>query len=163
MLTVVAGGLIFAAMTYLGIIVKNQYALRVKFLKYMLDFAGFMQREVTLYKTPISVVIGKFLSLKDNSKEKLLRGYLEHKDKSYMKIYELTDCIYLKRADRQIITDFLVNMGKGNYSEEKKFIEQFIKDLEGLKSDAALSLGKDGTLFGRLLALVGIALMIIVV
>lgn len=164
MLSVIAGALIFAAMTYIGVLVKNQYALRLKMMKYMSEFSNFMLREITLYKTPIEMVINKFISLKENDKEKIMINYLELKtDKSYEKIYELTDYIYLKKNDRQIISDFLINMGKGNLREEKKFLEQFIRDIEIIKGEASAQLDKDGKLASQLLALIGIALMIIVV
>lgn len=164
MISVIAGSLIFAAMTYIGFIIKNQYSLRLKFLRYMSDFANFMLREVSLYKTPINTVIGKFILNKQGEGEKILLNYQElGTDKSYENIYSLTDYIYLKAGDRTLITDYLYNLGKGNLREEKKYIEQFIREVDILKNSAEKALEKDGKLASQLMALIGFALMIIVV
>ncbi|MGI6701657.1 MAG: stage III sporulation protein AB [Christensenellales bacterium] len=163
MLTLIGGALLFTAMAYIGITVKNLYKQRLELLKYIDDFAVFAEREITLYKTPVNIIIAKFKILKGEDREQLLNRYIALTDKSYLSIYGLTNTLYLRKADRQLISDFLLNLGKGNYAEEIKYIESFIKDIGNLREEAANLLRVEGRLYSRLLMLVGIALMIIVV
>lgn len=162
MISVIAGGLIFSAMIYAGILVKNQYALRYKNLKEINDFASFMLREISMYKTPVNSIIDKFTIDKDKSNN-ILVMYKEQVNKDFNNIYQLTDHIYFMDKDRQLITGFLSNIGKANLKEEKKLIENFIKEINLLVIESKTALDKDGKLYSQLLALIGFAIMIIVV
>jgi stage III sporulation protein AB len=163
MLSVIAGALIFAALTYSGFIVKGQYSARLDTLQHLHDFVIYMSREVSLYKTPVTNVIANYLSLKPGKKDNLLIKFIELKIRDYPSIYKLSDYVYLKKNDRRIITELFMNLGRGDYREEQKNLERFTLELETIRQDAFSMKDREGRLYQRLLSLLGFALMIIVV
>lgn len=164
MASVIAGAMLFVAMSYIGLIVKNQYKMRHKFIKDMQQFANYTLREVTHYKTPINTIIEKYMLTNNSIIVSMLTKYKDLEViKTYQGIYDTTNYLYLKKSDRALITNFLQNIGKSSYSEEIKHIQVFISEICMLESQANEALTKEGRLYFQLLSLIGLALMIIVV
>lgn len=162
MISVVAGGLIFIAMTYVGIGVKKIFEQRYKTMQYFFEFAKFADREISIYKTPINQIVNKF-NLISNYKIDLLNKFLQLEIKNYDNCYKICDILCLKKSDKHQIANFLNHLGKGNYNEELKHLQSFIGNAKTISSKAKESLDKDGKLATKLFALMGIGLMIIVV
>ena len=162
MITFIGGAFIFAGLAYIGMLVRNQFRERLIFMEYMYNFATYMLREVKQYKSKISDIVNNYCALYGKDKLGILDFYI-NKDKLFNSIYESTDNICLRIGDRNIITSFLSNLGKGIYSQELMHIEQFISDITRLTDESKERLSVQGKLAVQLLTLLGFAVMIIVI
>lgn len=166
MLTLIAGALLMAAMSYTGIGVKRVYRIRRDIFVDAEEFSLYLGREIKSMKTPLNQLIPEYAAGKKGEFCKMLKKYMEGLKYGYKSTGDVLNdikSIYLCASDNLIIAGFLFALGKNDLNTELTNIERNADIFAEKNSKYAEELNKKGNLYYKLFVLLGIALMIIVV
>lgn len=167
MLSVIAGALLFVGSLYTGAGVKRYYKIRMRYFEETVNLCNLLTDEITNLKTPLLKIFDNFILTKKDELSKHIATFSEllqrevTPDKSA--VLNILDVFYLKRAERSVIADFLLTLGKSRAESQASNIKHYQNKLDELFKRAKEAYRVQGTLAYKLGILLGIALMIIVV
>lgn len=160
MIRLAVGATLMAVVTYIGIGIDRFYKMRVEYLREFADFLGYASREVGFLKTDILSIISLYCVSKPSYLTKLLSNtakQLKNGENPSL------DCVYLSKSDRMLYENFFSNIVTADYRTQEKLFSHNIAEITELIKDAEKNKKNKGELIRKLMALGGVALMVIVI
>ncbi len=158
MLRLILGIIIFLFSIYVGIIIKRNYQNKDKILEEILDFATFVQGEIAFFGTQINELIAKYCKSENNLLTKVLTN-VHIPDKCTKEDYV---CPYLNEKNKNLLSEFIINLTKLNSYSQKEYITNFKnKILQEIKISKQ-EVESKGDIYKKLSPVVGLAIAIII-
>ncbi len=155
----IAGGLFALIAVYIGVLIKRRYKNRVTFYKSVCDFSAMLATELSMKKTPIPEVTNKFLTGRNGEFEKALSNWLLATSEG--RASDLNEIAGLLKLDeRKVVADFLSGLGKTALDDQLAHIAHFSREFEQMKGRCEVESKKFGSMYFKLCALLGIAIML---
>lgn len=160
MIRLAVGATLMAVVTYIGIGVDRFYKMRVEYLKGFADFLDYASKEAGFLKTDILRII----SLYCETESSCLTKYLKETAKQLQDgIKPNADCVYLTKKDKRIYESFFEALVSADYQTQAKVFARNIAETAEMIKEAEKNKKNKGELIRKLMALGGVALMVIVV
>ncbi len=157
----ISGGLFALIACYIGVMIKRRYKERENFFRSAHDFALKLKGELSYLKTPLPDVAQRFLKSDAGSFSKLLAQVLDNKKAGDEREMDMPG--FLKQDEKELVREFLCADGKLSVNEQLALNERYLHELEAKLSLCESETKKKGGMYFKLCALIGIAIILILV
>ena len=164
MLKFAISGVLCFVCAYLGVVGKNYYDKRCKYLK---DFDGFLHNlkdGISYSKDRLGEIGSKFLATGKGAFYTDLKEYIdlvESGNPSEEQVKKCFDSKYISKSDKLLIKDFFFELGKFDYDTQMSRLEMTASGLKRIVEKAEKDCKTTGNLMPKLGLVLGIAIMII--
>lgn len=164
MLDLVFGGILCFISTYLGIVGKQYYDKRSRYLK---DFVGFLtdlSDNLNYTKDDLPYVADKFTEQNKGAfceALKRYKDYIAEGKNSSDEINKIFGYKYLKKSEKSYLTEFFVTLGKMDYDSQLAKLNLTKAQAEKMSDKAENDSKTTGAVLSKLGLLLGISLMLI--
>ncbi len=160
MIRLVAGGLIAIACVLIGMAIRRHFNLRRDAYATICDFAAFLTGEISYLKTTVPVAIGEFVKGRKGSVAVALNQYAEALRLGTAENF-VPDVSGFKDGEKKEFARFLKSIGTKPLGETLSEIKRYSLAFEELKAKSDNDAKKLGSMYFKLLVLVGLAVMLI--
>ena len=164
MLKLAIGGILCFICTYLGIVGKQYYDKRHRYLKDFYDFLLLLVDGISYSKDRLAQICKRFVASEKGAFSKNLKEYLkliEEKGSIDEDVPKLFYYKCLRKSDRAIIGEFFVELGKYDYDTQLSKLEMYKSQLLKILQQAEKECKTTGQMLAKLGFILGIAIMII--
>ena len=163
MLKLAIGGILCFICAYLGIVGKNYYDKRFKYLADFNDYLLALIDGISYSKDRLPEITKKYLTTSKKQFANDLSEYLRliESGESEDKIAKCFDCKYLKKGDKEYFKDFFLTLGKVDYDTQISRLNLSKAETQKMLTKAEKDCKTTGNLLSKLGLLLGIAIMII--
>lgn len=160
MIRLAAGAALMAASAYIGVGIDKFYKMRVEFLKSLLDFLDYAAREAGFLKTGILNIISLYCEAESSALTHYLKQTAEQLQSGQKAVIS---CAYLTNRDKRLYESFFAGLAGADYKSQQAHFARCRAETETLIKDAEKNKKNKGELIRKLMALGGVALMVIVI
>lgn len=154
----IGGGLLALISCYIGLLIKRRYKARERFYKSAIDFCLTLDEELSMRKTPIPEICKRFIDGRN--------GVFEDIVKEWQSVGvdggELKEKL-LKSDEVNEMQAFFNTLGKTDLREQIEHVDYYQKAFERRRVECEEQSKKLGNMYFKLFALLGIAIILIVV
>lgn len=164
MLDLVIGGILCFISTYLGIVGKQYYDKRFRFLRDFVSFLINLSDNLTYTKDNLPYVIDKYAEQNKGAFCEALnkyKNYLIEGKNSAEEIKEVFGYKYLKKGEKSYLAEFFVTLGKMDYDSQVAKLNLAKTQAEKMRDKAENDSKTTGTVLSKLGLLLGISIMLI--
>lgn len=159
----ITGGIMCAASCYAGVKIKRVYSSRSRFFYEFRDFLGDLKGGIVIYKKPLTELISDYTSGRDGAFIDFLKECDACIRNGTREAISLKRPAFLPHKYFKDVESFFKEVGKSGIDEQQRLIEYHFNKAEQT-GDALKKLSqKDGTMYFKLLILLGVTIMIIAV
>ena len=159
----VAGGVLALVSTYIGLMVKRGYAEKVKFYKDLVEFCGVFKGELSFSMPTVTDFCTKYVKDKKGKWVDVVKEYqtdLTTKGK-FDRDLDKWEVLHLKKEEKSEILHFLHGIGKTSLTEQISFVDKCNSAFASRLKQAEEDMKKKGSMYFKLFALLGVALLVI--
>jgi len=149
-----------AVSAYIGIGIDKFYKMRVDFLKCFLDFLDYAAREAGFLKTGILSIIALYCEAEATCLTNPLKQTAEQLQNGQK---AAVNGAYLTSRDKRLYESFFAGLVNADYKSQQAHFGRCRAETEELLRDAEKNKKNKGELTRKLMALGGVALMVIVI
>lgn len=162
-LRLIAGGLFALICCYVGLLIKRRYRDRAVFYKSACEYVQSMSSELSLNKTPIPDIAGRFVAGRNGEFERVLTECIELKKqgKGFDYALENINVTKLKKDEKKEVISFLCGNGKSALGDQLSYVAYYKDIFEKKRGKCEEESKKLGGMFFKLCVLLGIAIMLI--
>jgi len=118
----VAGGALFAVLSYIGVGIEAFYKKRTAFFKEFAEFLSYAEREVTFLKTDFLALISGFIKDKKTLFSKILDDIKIQTEKG---LPLLINTPYLTPEEKTFVAAFFEALGKSDFEAGSRLIKRY--------------------------------------
>ncbi|NLO64266.1 MAG: hypothetical protein GX095_03370 [Clostridiales bacterium] len=159
MIRLAVGATLMAVAAYIGIGIDKFYKMRVDYLKDFADFLGYASREAGFLKTDILRIISLYCASRSSNLTKYLQQTKQQLENGNA---PTIDCVFLAKKDKKLYESFFEGLKSADYRTQEKLFLHSIAETSELIKEAEKNKKNKGELIRKLMALGGVALMVIV-
>ncbi|MDD3947824.1 MAG: stage III sporulation protein AB [Clostridia bacterium] len=160
MIRLAVGATLMAVVTYIGMGIDRFYKMRVEYLKGFADFLSYASREAGFLKTDILRIISLYCASESSNLTKFLKETAKKLESGEQ---PAIDCVYLTKKDKRLYESFFQGLINADYRTQEKLFSHHIAEISELLKEAENNKKNKGELIRKLMALGGVALMVIVI
>lgn len=157
MISLVAGGLIAVAFTLVGMSINRRYKLRKEAFQTLYDFSVKLKGDISYLKTNLPTVIKNYFDGGKSPIGQAMLKYAESPSENFV-----PDISFFKDKEKKEVTKYLYAIGSLPYSESLNMTDRMIENYKQLKEKSEIEAKKLGSMYFKLLVLLGFAIMLIV-
>ncbi|MDE6189013.1 MAG: stage III sporulation protein AB [Clostridia bacterium] len=165
MLKMTLGGILCFISAYLGIVGKNYYEKRYKYLASFNDYLLALVDGISYSKDRLPEISKKYLAQSKGGFSKDLQSFISVIERvgEEEKIENCFNCKYLKKQDKAYFNDFFSSLGKVDYDTQLSKLNMSKAEMEKILAKAEKDKKTTGNVLSKLGLLIGITIMIILV
>lgn len=160
MIRLAAGAALMVATAYIGAGIDKFYKMRVDFLKSFLDFVDYAAREASFLKTGIICIISLYCDAESSSLTHSLKLTAQQMQNGQR---PSVAAAYLTNRDKKLYESFFAGLVNADFKSQQAHFARCRAETEDLLKDAEKNKKNKGELIRKLMALGGVALMVIVI
>ena len=157
MISLVAGGLIAVAFTLVGMSINRRFKMRKEAFASLYDFSVKLKGDISYLKTNLPSVIKSHF---ENNKSPVAQSMLKYAENPSSEFVPEIGCF--KESEKKEVTKYIYSIGSLPYAESLNMTDRMIENYKQLKEKSETEAKKLGSMYFKLLVLLGFAIMLIV-